>query len=120
MPTELTQNPNLEHLQKQAKALLQIFRQKEPQAIERFGALGLKDAPKLSDAQHLIACEYGFDNWSKLKERVESLAAPTADVLQEARRVFKADDAAAFRQLLERYPILRTRINEPVADFHSH
>jgi ankyrin repeat protein len=119
MPTELPQNPNLEHLRKQAKAVLEAFRQKEPEAIERFSPLRLKDAPKLSDAQHLIAREYGFDNWSKLKDHVESLAAPTAEVLQEARRVFKADDAAAFRQLLERYPILRTRINEPVADFNS-
>jgi ankyrin repeat protein len=41
------------------------------------------------------------------------------EVLQEAKRLFTADDVAAFRQLLERYPILKTRINEPVADFDS-
>jgi hypothetical protein len=119
MSTELPQNPNLEHLKKQAKALLNDFRENEPQAIERFNSLRLKDAPQLSDAQYLIARQYGFNNWSKLKEHVEALAAPTAEVLQEARKAFNADDAAAFRQLLERYPTLKTKINEPVADFDS-
>ncbi|MGH9629592.1 MAG: ankyrin repeat domain-containing protein [Bryobacteraceae bacterium] len=119
MPTELPDNPNLEHLKKQAKALLDDFRQNQPQAVERFKTLRLKEAPKLSDAQHLIAREYGFDKWSQLKDHVESLAAPTLEVMHEARRAFKADDAAALRELLERYPMLKTKINEPVADFDS-
>lgn len=41
------------------------------------------------------------------------------EILQEARRVFHADDAPAFRQLLERHPILKTKIDVPVADFDS-
>jgi hypothetical protein len=116
---ELPPNPNLEHLRKQAKALLHDLRQKEPQAVEKFSTLQLKAAPKLSDAQRLIAREYGFDSWSKLKAHVESLAAASAEVLQQARRAFQDDDAAAFRRLLERYPMLKARINEPIADFDS-
>jgi ankyrin repeat protein len=116
---ELPPNPNLEYLKKQAKALLHDLRQKEPQAVEKFGTLQLKSAPKLSEAQRLIAREYGFDSWSKLKKHVEFLAAPNAEVLQQARRAFQDDDAAAFRQVLERYPMLNARINEPLAEFDS-
>ncbi len=73
MPTDLPLNPNLEHLKKQAKALLDDFRLERPEAVARFGTLSLKDAPKLADAQHLIAREYGFENWRKLKTHVEGI-----------------------------------------------
>ena len=63
MPKELPSSANLEHLRKQAKALLHDYQQKEPQASAKFGTLRLKAGPKLSDAQHLIAREYGFDSW---------------------------------------------------------
>jgi ankyrin repeat protein len=116
---ELPPNPNLEHLKKQAKALLHDLRQKAPQAVGKFSTLRLKAPPKLSHAQQLIAREYGFDSWSKLKKYVESLAATSAEVLEQARRAFQDDDAAAFRRLLEHYPALNSRINEPVGDFDS-
>lgn len=116
---ELPPNPNLDHLKKQAKTLLHDLRQKAPRAIEKFSTLQLKAAPKLSDAQRLIAREYGFDSWSKLKKHVESLAATSAEVLQQARRAFQDDDAPTLRRLLERYPVLKARINEPVSDFDS-
>ena len=80
MPTELPLHPNLQHLKKQAKALLRDFHERKPDAIEKFTALRLKVPPKLSDAQHLVARDYGFDGWSKLKERVESLAEKTDDI----------------------------------------
>ena len=119
MPKELPSSANLEHLRKQAKALLHDYQQKEPQAVAKFGTLRLKAGPKLSDAQHLIAREYGFDSWSKLKEQVESLAAGFAEAVPLARRALRDDDAAGFRRVLERYPMLKARINEPVADFDS-
>jgi ankyrin repeat protein len=117
MPTDLPLNPNLEHLSKQAKALLDDFRLKKPEAVARFGSLSLKDAPKLADAQHLIAREYGFNNWPELKTHVESVTFKTAVWL--ANKALQDDDVAGFRQLLERYPELRTRINEPVSHFNS-
>ena len=57
MPTELPPHPNLQHLKKQAKALLRDFHQGKPDATEKFTALRLKVPPKLSDAQHLVARE---------------------------------------------------------------
>ena len=61
MSRQLPAQPNLEHLRKQAKALLEEWQQRDP-------------AAQLADAQHAIAREYGFASWPKLKEHVESLA----------------------------------------------
>jgi hypothetical protein len=115
--TELPANPNLEHLKKQAKALLHDFQQKNPQVVEKFSVLRLKTAPKLSDAQRLIAREYGFDSWPKLNEHVQ--AAITAEAVRQVRKAFRDDDTAAFRRLLDQYPVLKAKINEPVGDFDS-
>src|SRR5262245_2096882 len=116
---ELPSNPNLDHLKKQAKALLFDFRQNAPGAVEKFSILALKAAPKLSDAQRLIARDYGFDSWPKLKKHVELLAVPGPELLQKARRAFHDDDANALRRLLKRHPSLKARINDPVGDFDS-
>lgn len=119
MPTELPPKPNLEYLKKQAKVLLRDFEQKKPEAIKKFAALQLKARPRLSDAQHLIARDYGFDTWSKLKERVESLTEAANDPLELAKNAFREDDAGAIRRLLKRYPQLKAKINEPIGDFDS-
>jgi len=56
----LPSRPNLDHLRKQAKDLLGDMRKANP-------------GWKLSDAQHAVAREYGFESWPKLKSHVESL-----------------------------------------------
>jgi ankyrin repeat protein len=114
---DLPANPNLEYLRKQAKALLHSFEQREPEAVARFHALKLKAAPKLSDAQHLIAREYGFGSWSKLKKHVDAAAAAMNEAVKLVRKAFRDDDVEAFSRVLQRYPVLKTRINEPVGDF---
>ena len=119
MPHELPPRPNLEHLKKQAKALLHHFRQRKADAIRKFTALQLKATPKLSDAQHLVARDYGFESWSKLKEHVESLLEKADDPLELAKKAFREDDARAIRRLLKRHPQLRAKINDPLADFDS-
>ena len=110
-------NPNLEYLRKQAKALLHGFKQQEPQAVARFSSLKLKAAPKLSDAQHLIAREYGFDSWAKLKKHVDAAAAAMNEAVKLVRKAFRDDDVETFRRVLQQYPVLKARINEPVGDF---
>jgi ATP-dependent Clp protease ATP-binding subunit ClpC len=62
MSRDLPANPNLEHLKKQAKALLDKLRQANPDAT-------------LVDAQHTLAREYAFPSWPKLKAHVEALPA---------------------------------------------
>ena len=59
MSRDLPPNPNLEHLKKQAKALLDTMRQRNADAT-------------LVDAQHALAREYGFPSWPKLKAHVEA------------------------------------------------
>lgn len=116
---DLPANPNFEHLRKQAKALLHGFKQQEPQAVARFSVLKLKAAPKLSDAQHLIAYEYGFDSWAKLKKHVDAAAAAMNEAVKLVRKAFRDNDVEAFRRVLQQYPVLKTRINEPVGDFSA-
>jgi hypothetical protein len=58
MSRDLPSNPNLEHLKKQAKALLDKLRQRNADAT-------------LVDAQHALAREYGFPSWPKLKAHID-------------------------------------------------
>ncbi|HLH17374.1 MAG TPA: ankyrin repeat domain-containing protein [Bryobacteraceae bacterium] len=112
MSTELPPNANLEHLKKEAKALLAELRGKDHGS-------GSPGRPKLSDAQNAVARKYGFENWPKLKEHVQSTAALTPEILQRAMAAFHANDAAALGRLLKRHPALRAKINEPIGDFDS-
>jgi ankyrin repeat protein len=117
MSTSLPPKPNLEYLRKQAKALLDDLEMGDPIATDRFKTQQIAGAPKLADAQHVIAREYGFESWPKLKEHVE--AAEMAAAMAEVREAFHKDDASAVRQILERYPQLKRRINDPIGDFNS-
>ena len=58
MSRDLPPRPNLDHLRKQAKALLVSLRQDNPGAT-------------LAEAQHAIAREYGFESWPRLKAHIE-------------------------------------------------
>jgi hypothetical protein len=59
----LPARPSLEHLQKQAKDLLRQFRADSPTAT-------------LAEAQFVLAREYGFESWAKLKHHVDDLELP--------------------------------------------
>ncbi len=73
---------NLDHLKKQAKELIRLYRSRDPAAIARFrkalpAAAGRNDesiaglAFRLHDAQSCIAREHGFASWPDLKRYVE-------------------------------------------------
>src|SRR5438309_8415355 len=101
MSRELPERPNLEHLRKQAKALLREIQQGEAAAMERIRSIASFPASasvKLADVQHLIAREYGFVNWPKLKEHVESLMRTPAEMLAAA---VCASDAKRTARVLE-------------------
>src|SRR5687767_7688598 len=59
MSRDLPSRPDLEHLKKQAKALLRSMRERDANAT-------------LADALHALARDYGFASWPKLKAHVES------------------------------------------------
>src|SRR4051812_39019994 len=78
MFSSLPTRPNLNHLKKQAKDLLRGFRTREASALERIKEwhpqilkfVRTPDLFCLSDAQLVIAREYQFESWPKLKNHV--------------------------------------------------
>ena len=78
---QLPTNPSLEHLKSQAKQLLKAHKEGSPDAFQRIRSFfpKLSDATDveiqstafgLQDAQLVIAREYGFASWTRLKEAV--------------------------------------------------
>jgi ankyrin repeat protein len=109
---ELPARPNLEHLKRQARDLLKERLASDAAASARFSAFGIASAkPKLADALHVIAREYGFDTWPALKLHVEAGSEDAAEALAAA---VKANSAALVRVALARHPSLRSRIDEPL------
>jgi ankyrin repeat protein len=112
---QLPARPNLEHLKKQARVLLRESLEGDAAAAERFRDAGVSAMqPKLADALHTIAREYGFDTWAGLKGEVESSSEDPVEALTGAVR---ANDAALVRQVLQRHPALKSRLNEPLPNF---
>ncbi|MEM6820655.1 MAG: ankyrin repeat domain-containing protein [Verrucomicrobiota bacterium] len=77
--------PSLDQLKHQAKDLLKAYQSQEPEATQRFhnahpdfrdSSLQKKQQRKfgLSDSQCVLAREYGFESWSKLKVEVQRLS----------------------------------------------
>ena len=97
MSRELPAKPSLEYLRKPAKQLQRTM----PQG-------------KLSDAQHVLAREYGFSTWARLKSHVVTLGLPPAEALKVA---VCDSDSQRVQELLESHPELRARIDEPLPDY---
>jgi ankyrin repeat protein len=112
---ELPARPNLEHLKNQARTLLRESYASEPSATARFAAFGVTSSiPKLADALHVIAREYGFDSWPTLKLHLDVASENPVEALTAA---IKANDAALVRDVLSRHSSLRERINEPLPNY---
>jgi ankyrin repeat protein len=113
---DLPARANLEHLKKQAKALLRDVRQQDPQAIRRVRAFVSKPesaAHNLADAQHVIAREHGFETWAALKEHVQTRVA-IVDPFDALAAAVRADDVSRVDQLLRTHRELRLRLNDPI------
>src|SRR6266478_8860574 len=130
MSKSLPSRPNLEQLKNQAKDLLKAHQSSDAESFQRIRAnhpdysnaseAEIRNAKfSLSDAQLVIAWEYGLSSWPKLKEHIESLLLETAEPMELFHRAFKEDDAVFFRKLVKRYPEAKTKINEPIASFDS-
>jgi ankyrin repeat protein/predicted enzyme related to lactoylglutathione lyase len=108
---ELPPRPNLEHLKNQARKLLRVRLAGDESAISRFSNVGLTgENPKLSDALHVMAREYGFDTWPKLKLHIAAGSGDPAEALAAA---IKGSNASLVREVLARHPELKSSINEP-------
>ena len=104
----LPNRPDIDHLRKQAKTLLALWRDRDLAAIDRVrnalpAAVGRNDETianlglQLHDAQSCIAREYGFLSWADLKIFVETRMASNKDrsdfVLHWLRLIYAADVA---------------------------
>jgi hypothetical protein len=85
----LPARPNLAQLKRQAEELRRAHRRREPGAAARIAAhhpqrrgasidATLDQALALADAQLVVAREYGFESWTRLKHRVELAALVSA------------------------------------------
>lgn len=76
----LPRNPDLKLLNDQARKLLRDCRQGNAPALARFYLFdSLPDTvnPRLTDVQHVIAREYGYASWPKLKQHMDAVARET-------------------------------------------
>jgi tetratricopeptide (TPR) repeat protein len=84
-PRALPRNPNPKLIDAEARRLLRDFRQGTAPALTRysiFDSLPNTSNPRLADAQLIIAREYGYASWLKLKQRVDVLSRESA-ILEE-------------------------------------
>lgn len=99
----LPARPHLDVPKREARELLRLFDLGDVEALDRVrrrhprfnntesASSGTADF-KLSDAQLVIAREYGFSNWAALKQRIE--ARPAASALEEAIDLGNSEEVA--------------------------
>jgi HEAT repeat protein len=82
MPRTLPPDPNLDQLKNQAKDLLKACRAGDPQALLRIERWlpNCSVQARLADAQLVVAREYGFTSWPRLKLYITALPARRASV----------------------------------------
>src|SRR6266404_5052653 len=115
--SSLPARPSLEQLRTQAKDLLKGYHAGARIAVERFHAHHPRSFSAkrvaLADAQLVLAREYGFPSWAKLKHHVESLQRPAdfdeplwgRDTWPFLASVYRGDEVAV-RQMLASDPSL--------------
>lgn len=131
MKKELPAQPSLEQLRKQAKDLLKTLPLKNPGTLARIRESlpelqGKSDGQilaaglRLHDAQSVIAREYGFDSWPKLKEEVEKRAAARLQpLIDQFRNLVRRGAADELRDLLRENPSLKAKLDAPLFAFGS-
>jgi ankyrin repeat protein len=118
MSKSLPARPNLEQLKKQAKDLLRSYQTGDlstEELVRKYHPDLTGKSATLSDAQLVIAREYGFGSWPKLKEHVESQNA-AKDPMEELVRAVLASDAARAREALDQHPELKAWLNDAIPD----
>jgi ankyrin repeat protein len=121
---------NLENLKNQAKSLLKSLRAGHPDAAARFKkshpqysdlsiAQILGTAAKLAHAQFVIAREYGFASWPRLKQHVEALTPIPKEIVERFRQAVDGGDVKALRRLFAEDERAKSLVNDPIFSFES-
>ncbi|MDD5201158.1 MAG: ankyrin repeat domain-containing protein [Terrimicrobiaceae bacterium] len=109
MSQSVPQRPNLEFDRKQAKSLLEALSRGDPEAVRRFAEhhpRGLPSEPRLTDAQLVVAREYGFPSWPAWKTFVETRGLDRKRQAAVVLRAVCSNDIARARVLLQSDPAL--------------
>ncbi len=107
---ELPDRPHLDIPKREARELLDLWRNGDRDALDRIRRCHPKFAAaddarvaagpcRLSDAQFVIAREYGLAHWTELKQRIAA-----DSVAKELMAAIRADDGAAAVQLVRAHP----------------
>jgi hypothetical protein len=107
----LPANPHLDVPKKQARELLRQCKTKSTEALDRVKRRHPKFSSvdddtivthlKLSDAQMVVASEYGFSSWAQLKERIIGNS-----VAQAIDKAIRSNDIVTVKQLIIAHPNL--------------
>ena len=110
--SHLPTHPSLEQLRKQAKELLRDYHAGNTAAAERFRGISprlanpsqTKDVT-LADAQFVLAREYGFESWARLKQHIEVLPHPKLEPFERVAAdivvICGSDDADALQRITD-------------------
>lgn len=116
----LPARPDLDQQKTLAKELLRAFRGGDGEAIARIRAvLPDKRDASLTDAQFVLAREYGFASWRELKERVEQLTTDSLPPMEQFKKAVRTGDAKALRRVLQQHAEARAAINQPIFPFDA-
>ena len=107
---ELPDRPHLDVPKREARELLDLWRNGDRDALDRIRRRHPKFADaddarvaagpcRLSDAQYVIAREYGLAHWTELKQRIAA-----DSVAKELMAAIRADDRAAAVRLVQTHP----------------
>jgi hypothetical protein len=99
MPRALPPNPSLEQLKHQAKDLLKASRDLNLQALLRIEQYlpNRSGVATLADTQLVIAREYGFTSWPKLKRQIQALVAQQALTVEQPRMALRRESPQRLR-----------------------
>jgi ankyrin repeat protein len=116
----LPARPSLDQQKKLAKDLLRALRAGDPEAAARMRAeLPDKAELSLTDAQYVLAREYGFASWRELTDQIEQRTVAQLPPIDRFKRAVHDGDANALRAVLERHADVRAQIDAPIFSFDS-
>ena len=96
----LPSTPSLAQQKKQAKELLQSFTAGDPEARDRVRAvLPDKQRIALGDTQFVLAREYGFADWSALRQHIDAIEEQQRSPHERIHAAFRRRDPDAVRNV---------------------
>jgi len=112
---ELPPRANLAQQKTQARELLQACTRGDTDAVARVRAI-LPDKPRivLADAQFVLAREYGFHDWTALRQHIDDRTMASRAPAERLHHAMLHRDALTARELFARHAEFRPLINAPL------